>query len=408
MLRRGAGRVNLPAGVYPAVAMGQEAEGHVRAAIEAKGRITFAEFMALALYGPGGYYTGGEANRIGAAGDFFTSPHAHPTFGALIALQLEQMWRLLGCPERFDVVEAGAGGGRLARDVTDFAPALDDNFGAAVAYQEVEGYGSELPDGFTGCLLSNELFDAFPVHRVRMVEGELREVYVTLSEDEQFVEALGEPSTPRLASRLAAESVELGEGWAAEVSLEAKDWMREAASRLDRGYAITIDYGDPAERLYSERRRNGTLRAHYQHTASDGPYARVGRQDLTAHVDFTALIAAGEAVGLIPVTLMTQREFLTNLGAEVLMDAIARSDGPKQADLKGLRSLLDPAGLGGFRVLVQAKGAPAAALACLDGESERRDLAGRLESGLAPPRLTAAHLDQLAGRPGGWTEWWPP
>ena len=408
MLRRGAGRVNLPAGVYPAVAMGREAESHVRAAIEAKGRITFAEFMALALYGPGGYYTGGEANRIGAAGDFFTSPHAHPAFGALIALQLEQMWRLLGRPERFDVVEAGSGGGRLARDVGDFASALDASFAAAVAYQEVEGYGSELPDGFAGCLLSNELFDAFPVHRARMVEGELREVYVTLSEDGQLVEALDEPSTPDLAARLASEGVELGEGWTAEVSLEAEDWMRDAAPRLDRGYAITIDYGDPAERLYSERRRDGTLRAHYQHTASDDPYARVGRQDLTAHVDFTALIAAGEAAGLMPVTLMTQREFLTNLGAEVLLDVIARSDGPKQADLKGLRSLVDPTGLGGFRVLVQAKGAPAAALACLDGESERRDLKARIESGLAPPRLTPAHLDQLAGRPGGWTEWTPP
>lgn len=408
MLRRGAGRVNLAAGVYPAVAMGREAEGHVRAAIEAKGRITFAEFMALALYGPGGYYTGGEAHRIGTAGDFFTSPHAHPAFGALIALQLEQMWRLLGSPERFDVIEAGAGGGRLARDIGDFASALDASFAAAVHYQEVEGYGSDLPDGFTGCLLSNELFDAFPVHRVRLVGGKLREVYVTLSEDEQFVEALGEPSTPRLASRLLSEGVELGEGWTAEVSLEAEDWMREAASRLERGYAITIDYGDPAERLYSERRRAGTLRAHYQHTASDDPYARVGRQDLTAHVDFTALIAAGEAAGLMPVTLMTQREFLTNLGAEVLLDAIAGSDGPKQADLKGLRSLVDPTGLGGFRVLVQAHDAPAAALACLEGEAARRDLESRLESGLAPPRLTAAHLDQLAGRPGGWTEWSPP
>ena len=388
--------------------MGREAEGQVRAAIQAKGRITFAEFMALALYGPGGYYTGGEAQRIGMAGDFFTSPHAHPAFGALIALQLEQMWRLLGCPERFDVVEAGAGGGQLARDVLDFASALEGDFAAALGYQEVEGYGSEIPDGFTGCLLSNELFDAFPVHRVRMAGGKLCEVYVTLADDGRFAEALDEPSTPRLAARLASEGVKLGEGWTAEVSLEAADCMKDAASRLARGYAITVDYGDPAERLYSERRSGGTLRSHYQHTSSDDPYARVGRQDLTAHVDFTALIAAGGAAGLMPVTLLTQREFLTNLGAEVLLDAIAGSDGPKQADLKGLRSLLDPAGLGDFRVLVQAKGAPAAALACLDGESERRDLKARIESGLALPRLTPAHLNQLAGRPGGWTEWTPP
>ena len=116
---------------------------------------------------------------------------------------------------------------------------------------------------------------------------------------------------------------------------------------------------------------------------------------------------AGEAAGLMPVTLMTQREFLTNLGAEVLLDAIAALDGPKQAELKGLRSLLDPAGLGGFRVLVQAKGAPAADLACLDGEAERRDLKGKIDAGLQPPRLTPAHLNQLAGRPGGWTEWSP-
>ena len=109
----------------------------------------------------------------------------------------------------------------------------------------------------------------------------------------------------------------------------------------------------------------------------------------------------------MPVTLMTQREFLANLGAEVFLDAIAASDAPKQADLKGLRSILDPAGLGGFRVLVQAKEAPAAGLACLDGEAERRGLAARIKAGLPPPRLTAAHLNQLAGRPGGWTEWTP-
>ena len=384
------------------------AEGAVRAAIEAKGRITFAEFMELALYGPGGYYVvGGEAARIGAAGDFFTSPHAHPAFGALIAVQLEQMWRLMGRPERFDVVEAGAGGGRLAGDVADFASALDAAFAAAIAYQEVEGRRSALSSGVVGCLLSNELFDAFPVHRVRMVGRELREVYVTLADDGRFVEALDEPSMPRLAARLASEGVELGEGWTAEVSLGAGDWMRDAAARLARGYAVTIDYGDPAERLYSERRCDGTLRAYYRHTASDDAYARVGRQDLTAHVDFTALIKAGEDVGLMPVTLMTQREFLTNLGSEVFLDAIAASDAPKQADLKGLRSLLDPAGLGGFRVLVQAKEAPAAGLVCLDGEAERRGLAARIEAGLPPPRLTAAHLNQLAGRPGGWTEWAP-
>ena len=378
-------------------------EARIHARIAEAGTITFAEFMELALYGPGGYYT--RPGRIGGRGDYFTSPHAHPIFGALIALQLEQCWELLGSPSLFTVCEPGAGDGRLAQDVQAYAQNLDAAFAQALAcrpYDRAQG-GPALGDPFVGAVLSNELVDALPVHRVLVEEGRLREIYVA-HQDGKLVEALGGPSTPAIEAQLASEGVSLVEGWTAEVPLAAAAWMRGVAARLDRGFVFTIDYGDLAQDLYVERRRRGTLTSYYRHAQTSDPYHRVGSQDLTSHANFTTLIQAGEAEGLRPVVLFTQREFLTSLGAGEMIQALSQHALPpdqRQANLRAVQRLLDPQGLGNFRVLVQAKDAPGKELACLRaGNAYLERLRSRLAEGLPLPLLDEQRLD--SGEP-SWT-----
>ena len=401
------------------------AEDLVRQRIRQAGRITFAEYMELALYrSPGGYYTQGEAQ---GGRDYYTSPSAHPLFGALIALQLEQMWRLLGTPDPFWAVEPGAGNGTLARDLLAFSQRLDPAFAAALRYVAIDrreaapvagppeltwvrSCGMPLR-GIVGCVLSNELVDALPVHRVSMRGGKLRELYVKLDGD-RLVETLGEPSTPELAASLAQENAHLDEGTEAEVSLAAATWMEEVARGLSRGYVLTIDYGDLAERLYENPERSrGTVMSYYRHAPQDDPYARVGRQDITSHANFTTLARTGAPAGLQPLGLVTQRRFLQNLGSDLFIEAVRRQElgqQERQANLMAMRDLLKPEGLGGFRVLLQAKEAPRAGLAGLgQDESFSQRLRSRLES-LPAPLLAGSHLDLMAARyphlAGNWQE----
>lgn len=394
------------------------AEEHVRRLIRHKGRITFAEFMEAALYGPGGYYTSGEPT--GPRGGYYTSPQAHPAFGALLALQLEEMWRLMGSPESFQVVEAGAGTGTLAADILSFAHRLDPSFWLALHYlasDRVQTPGlQQHPEvagklawsqtagcpvsGVNGCIISNELIDAMPVHRVAMRGGRLQEIFVTLAGD-RLTETCDDPSTPGLEAQLTRESARLQEGWEAEVGVAASQWMAQAARSLDRGYIITIDYGDMAERLYAAERSRGTLMCYYRHTPQTDPFSRIGRQDMTAHANFTTLAQAGAAAGAGLVALTTQRAFLQALGIDAFLESMAGlrlDDRERQADLMAMRDLVKPDGLGAFRVLIQAKGAPSKPLAGLGQDpGYMTSLRQRLPS-ISVPLLDASHIDLMRAR----------
>ena len=389
------------------------AESEIRRRIAERGVITFAEFMELALYWPeGGYYT--EASgRAGALGDYYTSPMVHPTFGGLIAVQLFQMWLLLGEPGRFTVVEHGCGNLQLGRDVLDFSQRLPANFRRALDYLGVERQSptglareelpfkvvsaDEAPIGITGCVLSNELLDAFPVHQVKVEEGELKEIYVVLH-GQELTEQLGPVSTPALAQRLRDLDITLEEGQVAEINLGLADWLETVSTSIDSGYVLTIDYGRQAPELYSpEKRMRGTLTTFYHHTQTDTPLRRVGSQDITSQVDFTSLIEEGRRTGLVPMGLTNQGRFLKNLGLDLWQRQLRTLGLPQrqaESNRAGLLDLTRSGGLGDFAVLLQGKGVESGALWGFQADSESMDLVKELD----PPLLTERHLDQIKGR----------
>lgn len=371
------------------------------------GPITFAHFMELALYHPTlGYYSSGP-DHIGAEGDFYTSPGAHPAFGALLAIQITDMWDKLGNPSPFYVVELGAGAGLLATDILHFVPHLSPSFSNALHYVTIDrrpahnaaGAHSLVSDALplrniTGCILSNEYFDAMPVHRVAIQEGKLREIYVGIDAD-TLVDVIDEPSTPLLQQRLNDLGICLMEGQRAEVNLGLDPMGRSLSRALHSGYILTIDYGHKAPELYSPSRLRGTLACHYRHTLNNQPLHRIGSQDITAHVDFTTLAKAGENYGLHASELVTQRDFLGNLGIVAIKNRL-RDQGlaltQYNASLIALGSLIDPDALGGFKVLVQSKGVDAAPPSGLGGPGRTFD------QELPVPLLTRRHLNLLQGK----------
>jgi len=288
------------------------------------------------------------------------------------------MWQRLDRPRSFDAVEAGPGTGVLARDVLAWAARTAPDFATALRYTLVEtspalierqrtalaaeGLEAEwhdgLPPAVSGCIFSNELLDAMPVHLVALVGGALREVYVTRDGD-GFGEELRDPH-PDVAAYFEALGLLPGEGCRAEVNLEAPRWTAAAAGALDRGYVLTFDYGYAANDLYAAWRTDGTLLCFYRHNPSANPYARIGRQDITSHVDFTAIRRSGEDAGLQTLGLTSQAEFLSALGiGEALQPPTGDRPDMEEyfARRRAVTDLIDPAGLGRVKVLVQAKAA---------------------------------------------------
>ena len=389
-------------------------ESKLRERIRAEGRISFADFMDMALYDPeGGYYA--NRSRLADSHDYFTSPAAHPCFGALLAVQLERMWEVLGRPEQFHAVEMGAGSGLLARDVTEYASGLSEDFAQSLRYVTIDRYPSgdsvrveaiasdRVPlNGVVGCLLSNELVDAFPVHRFTVNGGRLKEVFVGMDEEGELTELVAEPSTDLLRRRVGARLRSLPDGFCGEVSRGIGEWMGSVAGALERGFVVTVDYGAEADLLYSAARARGTVQTYYRHTQGDSPYRRIGRQDITAHVDFTAIMDEGRAAGLSPLGYVTQCRLLERLGIRRMLERLRTSDltqRERDANRLAMMELIRPDGLGGFKVLVQEKGTGVVSLDELyPGDERVADLAAPLlrEGRL---RLMEARYPHLAWQP---------
>ncbi len=368
-------------------------EDEIRKRVASHGPITFAEFMEVALYHPnGGYYTHDRENTT--YGDYYTSPSAHPAFSALIAVQLEAMWKALDRPTPFHVVEMGAGSGLMARDINEYAREHLPEFVNAMRYVGVDKASDETPRGVVGCVVSNELIDAFPVHRFEIKDGSLVELFVDVGADGRLHSVPGEPSTPLLAQRLDTLGIELPDGTRGEINLRIGQWARQVAEIIERGFVLTIDYGYEANELYSPDRSRGTLQTYYKHTSGSSPYQWIGRQDITAHVDFTTLIEEGDAAGLKPVCLMTQAEYLDRLGLKKWAASLRERDMPARdvrANAMAIRDLVDPDGLGGFKVLILERGAHL-------GDIEGLFPSPRYVEQLPMPLLRTGHVPLYEGR----------
>jgi SAM-dependent MidA family methyltransferase len=347
-----------------------------------------ADFMSLALYDPRFGYYARAAQRSGRAGDFFTSVDVGSIFGRLLGVQIaEMLTRLRDSSDTnaaFDLVECGAGNGRLTADVLRClrteAPDLYDrtrvhlieaSATARLAQSAVLGELTDrlatssgaLPQSFRGVVYANELVDALPTHQVVMREAGLREVYVAAFEN-RLVLIEDTPSSPELEAYLERLAVDLEPGWTAEISLMATAWMRDVSRRLERGFAIVIDYGHPAAELYSASHSAGTLTSFSRHTATGADSAQPawllnpGEQDLTAHVDFTNLQQTAVAEGMDVLAFLDQTYFL--LGLSNLDDPAGRGELSLRERL-ALKTLLLPGGLGStMKVLILGKnvGAP--------------------------------------------------
>jgi SAM-dependent MidA family methyltransferase len=379
---------------------GEDAElvRRIRAEIEDHGPMTFARFMERALYEPGhGYYRRDDA-APGRGGDFLTAPETHPIFGAVIGRLMEQAWDAVGRPDPFTITEYGAGNGALTtgllgglRDLgspllhvvryrpVEVEPARIDALRRSVtdagldAYLVVDRPPAASPE--IGAVVANEVVDALPVHRVVGRPGGIAELLVGLASDGGFEHVEAPPTTPALARRLRDEGVTLEDGQETEICLVLDGWLADAAAHLARGVLVLVDYGDEPPALHDPATRpTGTLRGFARHAVGGDPFRHVGRQDLTVTVDLQAVRDAAAHAGLQALGETTQAELVARLGTGELTQAVLRRPGADLGHALALRSalarLLDPRGMGGFRVLVFGRGLPAGV--ALDGLARLR------------------------------------
>jgi len=351
--------------------------------IAISGPIPFVRFMDLALYHPQfGYYMRhpDDGNpRIGWSGDFYTSADVHSILGQAVAKQARQIDDRLGNPDPFTIVEMGPGKGLLAAHILSACQRDSGSFPHRLRYVLIERSPAmrqrqrqhlsvfmnqpnlltwadsldELgPGSVTGLMFSNELIDAFPVHRVQLSNGQIEELHVDYR-DGRFVECAKPLSSDLLSHRVRDMKTGWPEGYRTEVNLQALDWMNQVGRCLQRGVVLTIDYGHTVQDLYRPDRKNGTFLCYFRHSVNNDPYVRVGEQDMTAHVDFSNLAATGEAHGLSVTGFTNQLSFLMGLGVEQMIGDLE----PESPAFHAACHLLKPNGMGGtFKVLVQHKG----------------------------------------------------
>lgn len=361
---------DLPQASPDALAASAALHDIIAAEIAARGGwISFARYMELALYAPGlGYYSGG-SRKFGSEGDFLTAPELTPLYGQALARQVAQVLAA-SAPQ---VIEAGAGSGRLAADLL---LALDALGCAPEHYRILELSGElrarqqatlheraprladriewldELPERFSGCLVGNEVLDAMPTHALRWDDGsDVQEGGVGL-EDGRLVPA-ERPATGALLA--AAQAMPVARPHLGELGLAARAWVAELARRLECGAMLLIDYGLPRHELYHPQRDGGTVRCHYRHRVHDDPLWLPGLSDITAHVDFTAVAEAGFDAGLDVLGYTSQAVFLLNCGIGALP---GQESGAAELQARGaVNVLISPNEMGElFKVIALGRG----------------------------------------------------
>jgi len=350
--------------------------------IRREGPMPFDQWMKAALYDEvDGYYNRPDLQRWGRKGDYRTTPESSELFAATFALYFAQLFDELGQPPQWTIVECGAGDGSFAEGVLATLQTTFPNTFRATQYcideisadavgrikQRLASFGGQvefrslesLPTLNPGIVFSNELLDAFPVHRLTKQNGELVELYVTLTSDGRFDWSTGPISTPRLSEFCARNQIEISEGQIIEVSLEIEEWLRRVAAKLANGYVITVDYGAETPMLYeSAARPNGTLRAYSRHSFVE-VLEQPGQHDITSTVNWTEVKTVGASLGLETVRLEQLDKFLLDTGLLEELErrlTTAESDSRKLQLSTGARELILPGGMASsFQVLVQKR-----------------------------------------------------
>ena len=362
----------LPTPDADALAASSQLVARIQSEIAARdGWISFADYMQLALYAPGlGYYTGGAA-KFGPGGDFVTAPSLGPLFAQAIVRQVAEVIER-SAPR---ILEFGAGGGELAGDLL----AELSQMGCAVESYSILEPGAELkarqqaaiakraagsttrvewldrlPEEFSGVMIANEVADAMPVHALAWRAEGIFERGVSAGNGQ-----LAWAERPAAGEVLeAAQAMDIGPPYASEIALAARAWMGTIAGSLGQGALLVIDYGFPAREFYHPQRDTGTLMAHYRHHAHADPFFHPGLQDLTTHVDFSALAASAEGAGLRVLGYTTQSRFLVNCGITDVLERTDAADARRYAPLAAMaQKLLSPAEMGElFKVLCVGRG----------------------------------------------------
>ncbi|MDW7675972.1 MAG: SAM-dependent methyltransferase, partial [Bacillota bacterium] len=353
--------------------------------IKNSGPIIFQRFMELALYHPQwGYYTSAR-EKIGGAGDFYTSSHVGSIFGEMMGRQLLEIWERLERPSPFNVVEYGAGKGLWARDIImylentnleaygalnyaiiEISPNLQKHqqetlLAAGISLRQVrwvENIKEVAKEPFIGCIISNELIDAFPVHMVQNTDKGMMEAMVNLDEQDNLIQEFSIPASNKLLKFAEIAQLQLEEGQIIEINLAGVKWLEEVSQALQKGYILTIDYGYLSQELVVPHRFDGTLLCYERHQVKENPLENIGARDITAHVNFTSLMEYGKLFGLENLGYTTQGKFLLAIGILERLE----EEGQKEFDLERfkrqqqIKQLIMPGGMGDtFKLLAQGK-----------------------------------------------------
>jgi SAM-dependent MidA family methyltransferase len=379
----------LPRPPPEAAAHGARVVAHIRAEIErAGGWIGFPRYMELALYAPAlGYYMAG-ARKLGADGDFVTAPELGPLFGHTLGRQVAQV---LAAVEG-EVLEIGAGSGALAASlleelarlerlpekylILELSPELRarsrDTLAARVPHLlERVAWLNVLPPAFTGVVVGNEVLDAIPVNVVRTRAGSIEESGVAVARGDAPFEWADRPAEGEVAD--AARALALPDGYRTEIGLVARGFVSSVASMLERGAAFFVDYGFPRREYYHPQRREGTLMCHYRHRAHGDPFFLPGLQDITAHVDFTAMAEAAHGAGADVLGYATQAQFLVNCGLTEVLQRASPQDAKAYLPLAAAANrLTSPAEMGElFKVFAFVRGVDADLVGFRAGDRRR-------------------------------------
>lgn len=350
----------------------------IKKEIKKNGPIPFSKYMEYCLYHPEKGYYRGLMPPIGKSGDYYTSPCVHKMFGYIMARQIAE---ILSCidAKHFFVVEAGAGNGYLARDIGEYLKNKHSNLHKKLTmciiephlpyrdlqlkeispfYEKIE-FISSLDDltKFSGVFYSNELFDSMPVEILESDDDRnIKQIYVGL-ENDNFIE-INMQMDELVKQYLDEFDIKIPPHFRIEISPLVTEFYKKIAEKLDSGAIITIDYGYPRSELLSEQHNRGTLMCYYRHVALENPYIRIGKQDITAHIDFTALKEVGEKAGLITAGFVEQYYFLMSAGILKELEELSRNIDREtyEREIIKIKNILMPSGMGEiFKVLVQTR-----------------------------------------------------